>query len=75
MAYIVTALTRILPLYVMIFKLRQNFKKRREFSWISGEKKMFAKNIYCLRDMTMFPNGNIGGFQHKLLKPLQSCLF
>ena len=58
----------------MIVKLRQNFK-RREFSWIRSQKKNYAKNIYRLGDMTMFPNGNIGGFQHKLLKPIQSCLF
>ena len=25
-------------------------------------KKNYDKNNYCLRDMTMFPNGNIGGF-------------
>ena len=61
-------LTRILPLYVMIVKLRQNFTKMREFSWIRDQKKNYAKNIYRLRDMTMFPNGNIGGFRHKLLK-------
>ena len=58
-----------------IVKLRQNFKKRREFSWIRGQKKNYAKNIYRLRDMTMFPHGSIGGFLHKLLKPIQSCLF
>ena len=32
-------------------------------------------NIQRLQDMTMFPIGNIGGFQDKLLKPIQSCLF
>ena len=36
-------LTRILPLYVMIVKVRQNFKKRREFSWIRGQKKFLPK--------------------------------
>ena len=33
-------LTRILPLYVMIVKLRQNFTKMREFSWIRDQKKL-----------------------------------
>ena len=59
----------------MIVKLRQNFTKMREFSWIRDQKKNYAKTIYRLRDMTMFSNGNIGGFQRKLLKPIQSCLF
>ena len=36
-------LTRILPLYVMIVKLRQNFAKTREFSWIRGQKKIMLK--------------------------------
>ena len=65
-------LTSILPLYVMIVKLRQNFTKMRKFSQIR-DKKNNGKNNYCLRDTTMFPNGNIGGFQHKLLKPIQGC--
>ena len=34
------ALTRILPLYVMIDKLQQNFTKMHEFSWIRGQKKL-----------------------------------
>ena len=50
-----SVLTRILPLYVMIVKLRQNFTKMREFSWIRDQKN-YAKNIYRLRDMAMFPN-------------------
>ena len=45
----------------MIAKLRQNFTKMREFSWIRDQKN-YAKNIYRLRDMTMFPNENMGGF-------------
>ena len=36
-------LTRILLLYVMIVKLRQNFTKMREFSWIRDQKKIMLK--------------------------------
>ena len=39
----IAILTRILPLGVMIVKLRQNFKKRRKFSWIRGQKKKLCK--------------------------------
>ena len=35
------------------------------------KQKNYVKNIYRLRDMTMFLNGNIGGFQQKVLKPIQ----
>ena len=33
----------------MIVKLRQNFKKRREFSWISGEKNFCQKYLSFTR--------------------------
>ena len=46
----------------MVVKLRQNFTKMSEFGQIQDQKKNYFKSIYRLRDMTMFPYGNIGGF-------------
>ena len=47
----------------------------REFCQIRDQKKTNSKIIYRFRNTAMFPNGNIGGFQSKLLKPIYCCLF
>ena len=67
----------------MIVKLRQNFTKMREFSQIRDQKKLMVKTIivYEIQVRLCYVNAtfrryqyNIGGFQHKLLKLIQSCL-